>query len=126
MKELPNGLTIFNATPHSIRFWREDWDDVIIVDSDVIISASPLEIPVISMVGLNQPNYENIWVVRTKFQPNKAGWDTIENSNADVIIGSIIAAQAYPGKIFAMIPCKGFERVPPAEKRMRPDKFTTF
>ena len=48
-----------------------------------------------------------------------------ENPGA-VIVGSIIAAQAFPGRVLAMIPVPGFERVPPAEKRMRDDKFTTF
>jgi hypothetical protein len=43
-----------------------------------------------------------------------------------MIVGSIIAAQAYPGSIKAMIPCEGYERVPPTEKRMRPDKFTVY
>lgn len=42
------------------------------------------------------------------------------------VVGSIIAAQAYPGRVVAMTPVPGFERVSPAEKRMRCDKFTTF
>lgn len=42
------------------------------------------------------------------------------------IIGSIIAAKAFPGVVFGMTPAKGFERVAPAEKRMNPSKFTTF
>jgi len=42
-----------------------------------------------------------------------------------LLIGSIIAAQSYPG-VLAMVPAPGYERVPPAEKRMRPDKFTIF
>ena len=43
-----------------------------------------------------------------------------------IIIGSIMAAQAYPGLVCSMIPAPGFERVPPGEKRMLPDKFTVF
>ena len=43
-----------------------------------------------------------------------------------IIIGSIIAAQAFPGRVFGMTPVPGFERVPPADKRMRNDKFVTF
>ncbi len=43
-----------------------------------------------------------------------------------IIVGSIIAAQAFPGRVLAMVHAPGFERVPPAEKRMRDDKFTTF
>lgn len=41
-------------------------------------------------------------------------------------VGSIIAAQAYPGQVVAMTPAPGFERVPPAEKLMSCEKFTTF
>lgn len=43
-----------------------------------------------------------------------------------VIVGSIIAAQAYPGKVFGLTPVPGYERVAPAEKRMSSDKFVTF
>lgn len=42
------------------------------------------------------------------------------------IVGSIIAAQAYPGEVVAMTPAPGYERVAPAEKRMNPHKFTIF
>jgi hypothetical protein len=44
----------------------------------------------------------------------------------NVVVGSIIAAQAYPGLVVAMTPAPGYERKPPTEKRMRPDKFTVF
>lgn len=43
-----------------------------------------------------------------------------------VIVGSIIAAQAYPGKVVGLCPVPGYERVAPSEKRMRCDKFTIF
>ena len=43
-----------------------------------------------------------------------------------MVVGSIIAAQAYPGLVVAMVPAPGYERRPPAEKRMRPDKFTIY
>jgi hypothetical protein len=51
----------------------------------------------------------------------------IEKQNPGaIIVGSIIAAQAFPGRVYATIPAPGFERVPPAEKRMRDDKFLVF
>lgn len=43
-----------------------------------------------------------------------------------VIVGSIIAAQAYKGKVVGLCPVPGYERVAPSEKRMRCDKFTVF
>ena len=48
-----------------------------------------------------------------------------ENPGA-IIVGGIIAAQAFPKRVLAIVPVEGFERVPPAEKRMRDDKFTVF
>ena len=41
-----------------------------------------------------------------------------------VIVGSAIAMQAYKGKIAGLCPVPGYERVAPAEKRMRCDKFS--
>lgn len=43
-----------------------------------------------------------------------------------IIIGSVIAAQAYPGRVCGLVAAKGYERVAPAEKRMRLDKFNIY
>lgn len=43
-----------------------------------------------------------------------------------IILGSIIAAQAYPEEVFGMVPVPGYERVTPDQKRMRCDKFTMY
>jgi hypothetical protein len=75
------------------------------------------------------PDWENIWLVRTTFVPFAKGREIISRAfaaGADVIIGSIIAAQAYPGDVVGMIPVPGYERVAPNEKRVLPDKFTVF
>lgn len=130
MKVLPNGVQVFNATPHSIKFWREDWKDVVVVvEPDELINAVPQEVP----AGCYQParaaDWESVWFVRTEFVGNDAGRDVIrraKEAGAEVIIGSIIAAQAYPGEVAAMVPAPGYERVPTDQKRMRPDKFTLF
>ena len=42
-----------------------------------------------------------------------------------IIIGSMLAVQAYPNSVFGMVPVQGFERVPPDQKRMRTDKFSS-
>ena len=128
MQTLPNGVTVFNATPHEITFWDENWADVVVVAPDTVINAIPTERPITCM-QVGNTDWENVWFVKTVFLPNDAGFATIAHAyemGADVIIGSIIAAQAYPEKVVAMIPCVGFERVVPTEKRMRPDKFTVF
>ena len=134
MRTLPNGLTVFNATPHVIRFWREGWDGPIEVEADEIVSASVAEADVehllAGQVGFNI-NCDNVvaTLVHTTFTPTGKGAEVVARAKvagADVIVGSIIAAQAYPGAVVAMTPAPGYERVPPAEKRMNPDKFTVF
>lgn len=129
MKTLPNGVTVFNATPHPITFWREDWEDVAIVEPDEIISAVPTEKAHSCIQPKGSPDWENVWFVETRFVGNDEGARIItfaRDTGVDVIVGSIIAAQAYPGLVVGMTPCAGYERVPPNEKRMNPDKFTIF
>lgn len=138
MKTLPNGLTIFNATPHVIRFWRESWPEPIEVEPDEVISATitekvvdRLEIPP-AIDNLNPRDTEQgtkiIDLVTTEFVGDESVFHLIEEAyemGADVVVGSLIAAQTYRG-VVAMTPAPGYERRPPAEKRMNPDKFTVF
>ena len=125
-----NGITIFNATPRVIRFWREGWDSPVEVEPDEVINARPVETPAPAPrsyrdgTGVGSANF-----VTTNFMGDEAGATIVrraEVAGADVIVGSIIAAQAYPGRVVAMTPAPGYERVAPAEKRMNPDKFTVF
>ena len=115
-----DGVDIFNVTPHPITFGVGD--EVIEVPTNMVISATTSEEVVTTK---NSVEY-----VRTTFTGNDLGREQIaairEACPDGVIVGSIIAAQAYPGEVVAMTPLPGFERVPPAEKRMNPHKFTTF
>lgn len=121
-----NAAKIINVTPHSIRFkGHGTLADVIyeIPPCGVLINARPEE----ESAG-NHPS--GAWLVKTRFVADPESEKELvrlekENPGA-VIVGSIIAAQAFPGRVFAMVPVTGFERVPPAEKIMRDDKFTTF
>lgn len=125
METLPNGLKVFNATPHVIRFWREDWDEPVEVPSDAIITAAVEEEHIKTLHGA----YDTLELVRPIFIGTVKGREIAEQAQvngADVVIGSMSAAQAYPGLVLAMVAAPGYERKPPAEKRMLPDKFTTF
>jgi hypothetical protein len=126
MKELPNGIVIFNATPHVIRFWEQSWEGPVEVGPDEVVNASVVEEAAEPVQTLR---YTKIEFVVTKFGQTEEGKDIIERAyedGADVVVGSIIAAQAYPGWVVAMTPAPGYERVPDDEKRMNPDKFTVF
>lgn len=126
MKTLPNGLTVFNGTPHAIRFWDESWDEPIEIEPDVLINATVEDRLVARDVT---DELVTIDFVTPSFYPES---DEITDSlqelrdNDIYVIGSILAAQAYPGLVFGMTPCTGYERVPPEQKRMNPNKFTMF
>ncbi len=116
-------MKIINTTPHVIRFQNAAGDVYEVEPSGVLINARPVEEP----AGVHPSGAE---LVRTKFVPDPASEEALaelERKNPGaVIIGSIIAAQAFPGRVLAMVPAEGFERVPPDQKRMRDDKFTVF
>jgi hypothetical protein len=128
MKQLPNGLTIFNATPHVLTFWAEGWDAPIEAEPDYMINATLKEQGATAPDSFRYTLYQVDFVQSTAVG-NVDGQAVIEaaiKAGADLIVGSILAAQAYPGQIVAGVACQGFERVPPAEKRIRHDKFVVF
>ena len=115
-----DGVMVFNTTPHPITFGVGE--GTVEVPTSVLVNATASEEVVASEGGVE--------FVRTKFTGNEEGHALIaamkESCPKAVIVGSIIAAQAYPGEVVAMTPLPGYERVAPSEKRMNPHKFTTF
>lgn len=122
------GVKILNTTPHEIIFGREDSDETISVPPcGILVNAKVSEKKVPRPQRLRDGNGAQIHCVKTVFLPDQKGRDFLRTvPSGTVVVGSIIAAQAYPGQICALVPCKGFERVPISEKRMRHDKFTIF
>ena len=116
-----DGVVIVNTTPHPLSFGVGD--EIVSVPTSTLINASVEEMQVESKWG-------DVLLVETTFKGSPEGEEVIEAIHQKcpdaVIVGSIIAAQAYPGKVFGMTPLPGYERVAPAEKRMNPHKFTTF
>ena len=115
-----NGVTIINVTPHELTF--EDAGEIVSIPaSGIIINAKAVE----TVVKEGMPT-----LVSTSFISSEEDEIKLEKIEArfpnSIPVGSIIAAQAFPGRVFGMTPMKGFERVHPSEKRMNPSKFTTF
>ena len=117
-----NGIMVVNTTPHLIRFIEENGNIVEVQPSDIIINADVVDESV----------YENeeLKLVTPTFLPTTGGKQDIELINKELpgalIIGSIIAAQAYPKQVVAMVPHPDFVRVPPAEKKMLTNRFTIY
>lgn len=115
-----DGVVIVNTTPHPISFGVGD--EIVSVPTSVLVNAKATETLARTEDGVE--------FVKTVFEGTPEGEEVISKILQEypgaVIVGSIIAAQAYPGKVFGMTPLPGYERVAPAEKRMNPHKFTTF
>lgn len=118
-----NGVCVLNTTPHPLTI-QDVNGELVIVPTSVLINAKAEEKTVDDLF------------VTTVFVGTPEGTETIrdiEGTYAEtgcpdrlVIVGSIIAAQAYKGKVVGLCPVPGYERVAPNEKRMRCDKFTVF
>lgn len=122
------GIVYINTTPHDVHFLDPEGeeDPVVLPPSGVLINARPEE----EVVEVR----DGVTFVRTVFRADGETARLLEqvetafseDGRRPLIIGSIIAAQAYPGRVVALCPAPGFERVPPSEKRMLLDKFTVF
>ena len=119
-----NNVAVINSTPHPVTMQDMITGELRSVPTSVLVNARPVEKQVSALF------------VKTEFEGTPEGAALISEINAAwtetgrpetlVIVGSIIAAQAYPGEVVGMCPVPGYERVAPAEKRMRSDKFSTF
>lgn len=114
---------IVNTTPHLIRMQSAEGDVYEVAPCGVIINAKATDVA----AGKHSSGAELVKVMFEADEANITKLEELERNNPGaVIIGSMIAAQAFPGRVMAMIAAAGFERVPPDQKRMRDDKFTVF
>ena len=127
-----DGKVIVNTTPHPINFLNKDGETVIVPSSVApgertspwVVNAKAVEEQVsddlVRTVFVGTPEGEAILDQLEQWAREEGHHDNLR------IIGSIIAAQAYPGRVLGMCPAPGFERVAPAEKRMTTQKFTVY
>ena len=125
--DMNNGITVVNTTPHPIVF-QDTTGELVTVENDpeLLVNARVQEEIVSSEDGVD--------FVKSTFIPSEEGGKILDGIEAFaretgkrvVVIGSIIAAQAFPGRVFGMTPVPGYERVAPSEKRMSVTKFVTF
>lgn len=120
-----DGIDIINTTPHSITFGVKKGDDIEAVEvppCGTLINAKAIS----KTVKIEK----EVEFVTTVFEGTPEGETLINKIKEEypegVVVGSIIAAQAYPEQVVGMVPLPGFERVAPPEKRMDPHKFTIF
>ena len=98
---LPNGVEVYNATPHRLVFYEQTWLNEVVVPGEEILTAYARNV-VIGHIG-------EVELVKLTFQPMEEGLELIERIKRRhpkaLIVGSIIAAQAYRGDVVSPVPC---------------------
>ncbi len=126
-----DGKVIVNTTPHPINFLSSDGELVVVPSS--VAPGEKTSPWVVNAKAVEEQVGEDL--VRTVFVGTPEGeaildqieqWAREEGVENPRVIGSMVAAQAYPGRVLGMCPAPGFERVPTAEKRMTTQKFTVY
>ena len=120
-----DNVAFINTTPHSIN-GVFNGVEVEIPSCGYILNATAEEEEIETNNGIK--------FVKTVFNPSEKGLNFVTNLTNSftkkdlevdniIIIGSIIAVNAYPG-VCGLTPMMGFERVAPALKKMNLNKFT--
>ncbi len=115
--------TIINVTPHPITFKNDDGSEFTVPPCGKLVNASISEHVVTTLPDGTE-------LVRPSFARDPASVAVLDELERDhpgaIIAGSIVAAQAYPGRVVAMTPSPGYERVPVEQKRMNPKRFSVY
>lgn len=114
---------MINVTKHPIRFQSAKGEVYEIAPSGVVIDAKFEEVTY-------DVRPDGVCLQRIRLEPAPGAKELLAALEAahpgELIVGSMIAAQAFPGRVVALVAVQGFERVPADQKRMRDDKFTVF
>jgi hypothetical protein len=120
---------IINTTAHPIHFRDRQDKDTIVEPCGLLLNAQSRDeiVEIRNWEGGEQA----IEIVKTRYYPDSEGEKILAYLETTLdepylIVGSIIAAMAYPGRVLALIPLKGFERVPPSQKIALAHRFITF
>ncbi len=130
LNKLVQGITtigdikVVNTTPHAITMVTNDLSTQVQVPvSGVLINATATTTPVDS--GIAGVKYQ-----KTQFIPDVNVLRTLKDFKSQypdvVVIGSLIAAQAYPGLVAAMVAHPDYMRVAPQDKKMLIDTYTVY
>ncbi len=118
---LPNGLKIWNVTPHPLVFWLEREKVEVEVPSHEVVSAMP--------VTELHCETDSATFNKVSYHSTYEGRNTIEKLRSidpdALLVGSVLAAQGYPGVVVASVPARS-NRHDKSSKLVRPNVFTIF
>ena len=120
-----DGVAFVNTTPHDVNFGDVDFVTVL-PKSGVLINAKSTKELVGSKSGINfvKTSFVGTDEEKQKIADIKGAIYKEEGVEFVVIVGSIIAMNAFPGLVSGLVPVPGYERVSPAEKRMSLREFS--
>lgn len=126
-RDLPNSVRVLNCTPHPLVFvdTRYFGEPITVMPCGATLKAKVME----SSVG--RYFQSGAVFVTPAFAPTEEGLRELEEIEKSLpfdvlIVGSIISAQAYPGRVVAAVTSMGDERKPPEKKTVTIEKFTIF
>ena len=118
---LPSGLVIYNATPHPLNFALEDGKEVLTAPSDGVISADPYNQEV-----KRGKRYVLMTVEYGEMEEGRRMIEEIRQVHPEaLIVGSVVAAQAYPGEIVSPRPYRS-NRYDKSNRLIQSNRFTVF
>jgi hypothetical protein len=116
------GQYFVNVCAHPLTVRKTNGEEFTIPPCGVILSATVEETVAKEKNGVTY--------VTPTFKPSEEGLKELKSIRDlfpdAIILGSVIAAQAYPGQVCAGIAVPGYERVPADQKRIRRDRFTVY
>lgn len=118
-----NGIKYLNVTPHALNFGSGVGETP---EFEFIVKPSGMVLHAVAVEVVHSERPDGVRLVQTAWQPSDEDLQiAIDGMVAEgvIVVGSAIAAQAYRG-VCVVTPATGYERRPPAEKRMNPRKFT--
>jgi hypothetical protein len=119
--ELPNGVKVWNCTPHPLVFWFEREKVEVEVPSHEVVSAMP--------VTELHCETDSATFNKVSYHSTYEGRCTIEKLRSiapdALLIGSVLAAQGYPGEVVASVKTHS-NRHDKSSKLVRPNVFTIF
>jgi len=115
---------IINVTNHPITFYWPDTGE----RRQIEPYGTPLRASLVRSV--DSVHRSGAEICTFEYLPSQEGRNMVdklieENPNA-ILVGSVVAAQAYLGDVYGIIPVNGSENLPPAERVFYGDRFSTF
>jgi len=113
---------IVNATGHEITFEDDRGRVIKVPPTKYILSVKSEEVVVRKQNGIS--------LIRRTFYPKQEAIEQLEEIKrlhpGKLVVGSILAAQAFPGEVYSLVPAFGFETAAPIHRRAEANRLVTF